>query len=295
MEVRKPPFQLGGTWCQYGRRIGRESLLGIGQDLSPVHGVRDAVRRHQYHGVRGGEPVVERRLEHQILVFLRERGQGVCGRWFEAPLGQFCASPRGQTGRQLEAAYHPVRPLPQKERDGARLEVMVGAKRRDHARFVERGHGAGRCVGHEHQPRVVDGRERGLHDRGHGPASRVTPAGELLEAVQDFVVPVVGGHDADGRIGERWFGRRESSRPESGEAGSDLVDGELPDGPGPVRHGVRILAVSASGCAGVTPHARDPRTGRHRRCRRHSIRRWPEPDSPSPGAEPSPSTARARA
>lgn len=297
MEVRKPPLQLGGAWRQHRRWVGREGLLGIGQDLPPVHFVRDAVCRHQHHGVRGGEPVLERRLEHQVLVFLRERGQGVRGGWPEAPPGQFGTGPRGQPGRELETAHDPVRPLAQQECDGACLDVVIGLKRRDHARFVERGHGAGWCVGHQHEPRVVDGRQRGLHDGGHGPASRVTPADEPLEAVQDLVVPIVGGHDADGPIGERRVGRREPSRPESGEAGADLFDGELADGPEPdaVRHGAPILAVRAFGRGSITLHACAPRTGRLRPGRQCSTRRWLELDSPSPGAGSSPSTARARA
>lgn len=261
VEVLQPPFQLVGAWRLRGRRVGPQGALRIGQDVAPVHFVGDPVRRHQDRRVRGGQRVPLDRVKHHVLVLSRERGQDIRSGWPEASAGQFVTGPLGQPGRELKTARYPVRPLAQQEGDGVCLEVMVGAKRRDNARLIERGHSAGRRVGHQHEPRVLDGRQRKLHDGGHGPVSRIAPAVNPFEPVQYLVVPVVRGHDADRAIGKWDVGRTQLPRPKGGEAGADQLEGELPHRPDATRAGVPALAVSVPGRGGVTAHARDPRPG----------------------------------
>ena len=273
VEMLQPPFQFVGAWCLRGRRVGPEGALGIGQDVSPVHLVGDPVRRHQDRRIRGGQRVSQYRLEHHVLILSRERGQGIRGGWPKASSCQFVTGALGEPRRELKTTRYPVRPLAQQEGDGVHLEVMVGAKRCDDARLIERGHGAGRRVGHQHEPRVLDGRQRQLHDGGHGPAPRIAPAVNPLEPVQNLVVSVVRGHDADRPIGERGVGRTELPRPEGGEVDADQVDWELPHGPDAARAGALVLVLAVRGRGSVTAHACDPWARCPRRSSRRSTRR----------------------
>lgn len=201
-EAFQPPLQLGGARRQHRRRLGRQRAARIAQHLSPIRLIRNAVGLHEKHGVGGAQLVRHHRLEHTVLVFFRQRRQRVRRGWPDVPAGQPILSPARQPGRQLHTAGHPVRLLPEQMGNRTHGQVIVDDQRLHDARLVERGHGARRRVGHEQESLVVHGGERPLHDRGDGPVSGLAPPLEPLEAIEDLVVTVVGGHDPQRPVGQ---------------------------------------------------------------------------------------------
>lgn len=283
-EALDPPFQLGGARRQDGRRIRRQGASRVAQDLFTIHVIRDPVRRDEEHGIRGAQPVLDDYLEHAVLVFCRESRQRVGRRWPDASPRQFFLSPDGQPVCELAAACHPVRLPPQLLRDGVGGQVVVGDERLDNERLVERGDGAGWRVGHQHEPLVVDGGERALHDRGDALASSRAPHLELLEAIEDFVVAIVGGRDPQRPVRQlcdrlRWH----PPRTEMSEAGADAIDGKLAQGTVSARAGACLSVIELSWFARLTFHTRSPVASsgaarpQSRRPRHHPTRRHREP------------------
>ena len=145
----------------------------------------------------------KRRLKNQVLVLGRKRGQRVRRGCLKAPGGELLAGPVRQASRQLQAERHPTWLLRQHVRYGTRGQTVVGDERGHDSRLVECGECAGRCVGHQHRPLVVDSSHRALYDHRNGPVSCGASPRELLEPVEEFVVLVgVGRHHTQRSVGE---------------------------------------------------------------------------------------------
>ncbi len=211
----------------------------------------------------------EHRVEHSVLVFGRERRQRVCGRRTDAASRERLEGAGRQSDRQVVAAHDPVGLPPQEGRDGAHGQVVVIDERRDDPRLVGRGDGAGRRVGRQHKSLVLDGGERTFHDDGDSPAACVAPSLEQLEAVEDLVAAVVGGHDAQWAVGKGCARRRQLSRTKSGETSANEIDGKVAHGAW--RLLVRLCVIEHSAPARLTGHQRSPQTA-SRATRPHSRR-----------------------
>jgi hypothetical protein len=108
----------------------------------------------------------------------------------------------GQPGRQLLSPHHPWTFLPEKLCDRAHGQMVIGEERRDHLRFIQCGDGAGRGVGHQHQPLLLDHGHWTLLDHGDRLASGLRPSLESLESVENLIVTVVDGHNPHRPVGQ---------------------------------------------------------------------------------------------
>lgn len=93
-EALQPPFQFGGARRQDGRRLGGHRTARIAQDLSAIPLIRNPIGSHQKYGVRRAQPVLQRRFQHSVLLFRRQRRQRVRRRRGETPSCHFLLSPQ---------------------------------------------------------------------------------------------------------------------------------------------------------------------------------------------------------
>lgn len=273
----EPSFQLGGARGQDRRRIGSQDASRVSEHRTPVRLVGDTVCRHENRDVRGAQPVRERRLEHLVLILRCQRRQRVRRRGPQTSGGQFRAGAVGEPGRELQALRHPARLLREQVGDGARREVVLVDQRLDDARLVGGGDRTRWRVGHQHEPLVVDGGQRTLHDHGDGRSPRRAPPLEPLKAVEDLEVSAVDRDDSQRRIGQLLARRGRARGAESSEARSNPIAGERADG--------LLVADSIGLSRAITRHRHGDRSATARACRsgvrRNQARsRWSRADTP---------------
>jgi hypothetical protein len=95
---------------------------------------------------------------------------------------------------EREAARGPAALLPGAPGDVQEREAVVVGERGDDARLVHGAERARRCVGREQEQLLVGGGTRGLDDDLDVRGATGAQLGEALEAVDDLVEPLAGGH-----------------------------------------------------------------------------------------------------
>ena len=134
-----------------------------------------------------------------ILVLDGQGAQGVGQGRSDLPPGQLVLAHGGQTRSDVHPTRHPLGFALQLASDTRRAQALFAHQRADHPGLVQCGQGAGRTVGQKQQAFVLGRRAGGLdHHRDEAVALRA-PSLQALEAVDNLVQSLFGGHDADGQ------------------------------------------------------------------------------------------------
>lgn len=180
---------LGGAWPQQLQRPV--------QQTAAVDRIGDPVARDQRQGLAMAEAVALAAAKQQILVFPRHCAQRVGQGRPDGSLGQALLG----LGRKLladrGASLDPLGLATEQACHPAGRKTVLLHQRADHARLVQGGQRARRCVGEQQEALVLLDRSGTLHHHRDLLAALLPPGPEALEAVEDFVAPSLAGHHAD--------------------------------------------------------------------------------------------------
>lgn len=134
-----------------------------------------------------------------ILVLDGQGAQGVGQGRPDLPLGQFVFGHGGQPCSDVHPTRHPLGFALQLTGDTRRAQALLAHQRAHHPGLVQCGQSASRTVGQKQQAFVLGRGARGLDHHGDEPVALLAPSLQALEAVEDLVQALFGGHDADGQ------------------------------------------------------------------------------------------------
>jgi hypothetical protein len=199
------------------------------EKLVSVGVVGHAVSGDEHESLSVFEAVLLDGTEDGILVLVGQGAQGVRQGGAHRAVSELGLGRFGQAGGEVHAACHPLRLAPKLSSDGLLAEGLFGQQGEDDPRLVERGESSWGRIGQQHQALVFFGWARALQDDRDEGVSLLAPVHETFEAVEDLVLAVVGGHDAQGQlrgIVGKWV---ERSGSQTGVAGLETVNGEKAD------------------------------------------------------------------
>lgn len=257
-EALQAPLELGGARREGGRRLGGQRGARVAQERAALRLIGNPAGGHQHHRVRCAQTVLQRCLEYLVLSLWRQRRQGVRCRGSQPTSSHFLLASWREPRGQLLTPHHPVELPAQEARNRARGQVIVGDERIYDQSLVEHGDGACWRVGHQHQAFVVDGGHGTLHECRQALRSGLAPALEALEAVEELVVAVIGGHDPQRPVSQLGGRCRAPARAQQSEAGADALGGKQADVCGSRCRAFRRLGAVPGRNARLTGHGRGP-------------------------------------
>jgi hypothetical protein len=167
-----------------------EDLAALGRALG------QAVGAHQRLGLPRPEPVTLHHAGHGLLLLGTERAQRVGQRHAKGALVDLSLQRLTKLLGQGEPHQDPTGPSATGPGDGLGAQLLFMPKRPDHPGLVHRTERAGWAVGFEQGTHPLGRRARRLHQDRHTLQAEPAPAREALEAVDELIGPVLGGHHA---------------------------------------------------------------------------------------------------
>lgn len=138
-------------------------------------------------------------LKQGILVLDGQSAQGVGQGRSDLPPGQLLLGHGGQPRSDVHPTRHPLGFALQLAGDTRRAQALFAHQRAHHPGLVQCSQGAGRTVSQKQQTFVLRRGAGGLDHHGDEAVALLAPSLQALEAVDDLVQALFGGHDADGQ------------------------------------------------------------------------------------------------
>ena len=113
-------------------------------------------------------------------------------------MGKLVLGPSRQARSDQQSTSHPVGFAPQPPGDGGLAQTLLAGEGTDNPRLIQRGEGARGRVGEQQQAFVLHRVAGRLQDDRDMLPSLLSPTRKALEAVDDLIGVVFGGHHADG-------------------------------------------------------------------------------------------------
>lgn len=182
--------------------------------------------------------------QERLLVLGRQGAQGVGQGGADLPPGELVLGRRRQACSDLQATSHPLGFALKGASDPSRGEAVLVPQRAHHPRLIQCGRAAGRTVGQKQQTLVLCGGTGGLDHHGDELVALLTPTLQALEAVDDLIQALLGGHDTDGQLGQivgSSLGEPGSQRRVAGAQPPDRQEAEAAGGARDCGQGIALL------------------------------------------------------
>jgi hypothetical protein len=189
-----------------------------------------------------------------ILILDGQGAQGVGQGRSDLPSGQLVLGRGGQPRPDVHPAGHPLGFALQLAGDTRRAQALLAHQRAHHPRLIQCGQGAGRTVGQKQQAFVLGRGAGGLDHHGDEPVALLAPSFQALEAVEDLVQTLFGGHHADGQRSHLFGGSPRGSGSQRRVAAAQLLERQHAEAAGRRGRGERVRC--SHGRAGVGRHGR---------------------------------------